>query len=360
VPHLEDKTIDFLGAGLLITTLVPLLLGLIWGGNQYAWGSLTEILLIGGGILSLALFLLTERVAKQPILPLDLFKNRIFSFSVAVTFLSGMAMFGAIVFIPLFAQLVLGTSATASGTILTPLMVGLIASSIITGQLISKTGKYKLNAIVGMAGLTGGLLWLATINPATTSLGLAMRLAFTGLGLGSTIPVLNIAIQNAFDNSRIGVVSASSQLFRSIGGTVGTAIFGSVLNHVLTQKTAALSGNAFVKASPSLQPLTSQKIQGVLTPSVQHGIMDKLHTIPGTAGTIMQHDFSVLVSGAKLAFSSSVAEVFLMGSILAGLGFVLTFFIPEIPLRKSDHKPSEDIVADLGQTAPVEQPALAH
>lgn len=360
IPHLEDKTIDFLGAGLLILTLVPLLLGLLWGGNQYPWGSLVENSLFGGGILALILFLQTERVAKQPILPLDLFKSRIFTVSVAVTFLSGMAMFGAIVFIPLFAQLVLGTSATASGTILTPLMVGLITSSIITGQLISKTGKYKLNAIFGMAGLAAGLLWLSTITPETTKTGLILRLAVTGLGLGSTIPVLNIAIQNAFDNSRIGVVSASSQLFRSIGGTVGTAIFGSVLNNTLTHKTASLASNSFVQASPKLQPLTAEKTQGLLSPLSQHATLEALAKVPGASGDAIRHSYTILISGAKVAFASSVAEVFLIGSAITAIALVLTFFLPEIPLRKSDHKASEDMAPEMGQASAENQPALAH
>ena len=360
IPHLEDKTIDFLGAGLLILTLVPLLLGLLWGGNQYPWGSLVENSLFAGGILALILFIQTERVAKQPILPLDLFRSRIFTVSVAVTFLSGMAMFGAIVFIPLFAQLVLGTTATASGTILTPLMVGLIVSSIITGQLISKTGKYKINVIVGMAGLTGGLLWLSNITTETTKTGLILRLAVTGLGLGSTIPVLNIAIQNAFDNSRIGVVSASSQLFRSIGGTVGTAIFGSVLNNSLTHKTASLASNSFVHASQKLQPLTAEKTQGLLSQTGQHATLEALSKAPGVAGEVIRHSYLALITGAKVAFASSVAEVFLIGSAISALAFVLTFFLPEIPLRKSDHSSSEDIAPEMVQGATESQTVPAH
>ena len=211
-----------------------------------------------------------------------------------------------------------------------------------------------------MAGLTVGLLWLSTITPETTKTGLILRLAVTGLGLGSTIPVLNIAIQNAFDNSRIGVVSASSQLFRSIGGTVGTAIFGSVLNNTLTHKTASLASNSFVQASPKLQPLSAEKTQGLLSQMAQHATLEALAKVPGASGEAIRHSYIALINGAKVAFASSVAEVFLIGSAISALALVLTFFLPEIPLRKSDHSSSEDIVPEMAQGHTESQPVSAH
>jgi EmrB/QacA subfamily drug resistance transporter len=359
VPHLEDKTIDYLGAILLTSSLVSLLLGLIWGGKQYAWGSLTEICLFVFGAITLALFLMAERVAKQPILPLDLFKNRIFVVSVITIFISAMAMFGSIVYIPLFAQLVIGTSATASGTILTPLMAGLIIASIISGQVVSKTGKYRSLAIGGFGVLSIGLFWLSTVTASTTRIELALRMVIAGAGLGTTFPIFNIAIQNAFDNSRIGVVTAASQLFRNIGQTVGTAIFGSVFNNVIAQKTASLSSNTFIKANPQFHPLDGNKIQALLTPSVQHTITDKLTLIPGMQGQIIQHSFTLAVSGAKDAFASTVAFVFLIGAVISLIGFGLTFALKEIPLRRSDKKPGNELATEFGQ-GDDEQPAFAH
>lgn len=360
VPHMEDKTIDYLGAILLTSSLVSILLGLIWGGKQYAWGSLTEVSLFVFGLITLVLFIMAERVARQPILPLDLFKNRIFNVSVATIFISAMAMFGSIVYIPLFAQLVIGTSATASGTILTPLMIGLIGASIISGQVISRTGKYRKLAIGGFTLLTVGLFWLSQITAATTQWGLALRMIVAGAGLGTTFPIFNIAVQNAFDNSRIGVVTASTQLFRNIGQTVGTAIFGSIFNNTITHKTAELSNNAFIKSSPQFHPLDGNKIQALLTPSIQHSISAKISLLPAMQSEVIQSSFNAAIASARSSFASTVAFVFMIGAFISVVGFVLTFFLKEIPLRKTDKMPTEDLANEMGQANAKDVIAPAH
>jgi EmrB/QacA subfamily drug resistance transporter len=180
----KDRSIDYAGAGLLATTLVPFLLALVWGGSQYAWSSSIILSLFGGAFISLVLFLWTESRVKEPILSLGLFKNRVFLVSVIATFLTAMGMFGAIIYIPIFAQGVIGISATSSGLILTPLMVALIAASALAGQIISRTGKYRALAIGGMVITVLGMYWFSTIGIATTNILLGARMVVLGLGLG--------------------------------------------------------------------------------------------------------------------------------------------------------------------------------
>lgn len=232
---IKDKSIDYLGAIYLTLGLTSLLLGVTWGGNVYPWNSVEIILLLAFSFVTLSFFASVESFVKNPILPLELFKNSTFNVSIALVFLVGMGMFGVISVIPLFAQKVIGVSATNSGAIMFPMMGGMIGASIFGGQLLSKFKKYKALAVLG-AGITWfAISWLSTMNGQTTQAALSFRMIFVGIGMGLSMPVLNIAIQNAFDRSKIGVVTASTQLFRSIGGAIGVAVAGSILNTVLAK-----------------------------------------------------------------------------------------------------------------------------
>jgi EmrB/QacA subfamily drug resistance transporter len=366
---IADKTIDYLGALLLTSTLVPLLLALSFGGSTYAWGSAQILGLFTLSIASLAGFLFAERSAPQPILPLELFHNRTFTTSVIITFLTSAALFGAIVYIPLFAQLVLGTSATQSGTILTPLMFGLIGASVVSGQLISRTGKYKLLALIGLGILTIGLGWLATVGVETTQAGLMLRMVITGVGLGLTSPIFTIAVQNAFDSSYIGVVTAGTQLFRSVGGVVGTAVLGGLFNNALALKAnAALTQTDFVKlatqANLPFVKIDAGTIQAVLSNEGHAAIVAKLSQIPLPLGTHLLSAFSDFVAITKDAFASSVSIVFLAGALVAALAFIIGFAMPELPLRESNASKSriteagDELAVELGQANPKDEPIL--
>ncbi len=300
MPHIEAKgrkAIDYLGAFLLAGGLSSLLLGFVWGGNQYAWGSLE---VVGTFVLSAVLLLwfglVEHRRPHDAILPLDLFKSSIFSVSMLIVFLIGIAMFGAILYIPLFAQDVLGRTATNSGVILTPMVLSLVVVSIVAGQVVSRTGRYKKLAVAGMAAVTGGLLWLSAVGTTTTGAQLTERMILVGAGLGIGMPIFNLIVQNAFDHSRIGVVTASVQLFRSIGATVGVAIMGSVLNNRLAQNLAHTGTHI---SSSQLSNLNPQNI----SPAV------------------------------KSALSSSIADVFLIGGLVVSLAFFASWFLKEVPLR---------------------------
>lgn len=213
-----------------------------------------------------------------------------------IVFLIGIAMFGAILYIPLFAQDVLGRSATNSGVILTPMILSLVAVSIVSGQIVSRTGRYKKLAIGGMTAITGGLLWLSTVGTATTGAQLTERMIVVGAGLGIGMPIFNLIVQNAFDHTRLGVVTASVQLFRSIGATVGVATMGSILNNRLAHSLASTGQHV---TSSQLSNLNSQNI----SPAV------------------------------KTSLSHSVADVFLIGGLVVSVAFFASWFLKEVPLR---------------------------
>ncbi|HVO86637.1 MAG TPA: MDR family MFS transporter [Candidatus Binatia bacterium] len=308
MPHIEsdkkDQRIDYLGAGLLAGGLSSLLLGFVWGGAQYPWASWEVI-----GIFSLAAILLTSFAITEygrpsmAILPLDLFKNSTFSLSMLIVFLIGIAMFGAILYIPLFAQDVLGRSATNSGVILTPLVLSLVVVSILSGQFVSRTGRYKALAVIGTGAITVGLLWLSKVNVATTGSELTKHMILLGAGLGLGMPIFNLIVQNAFDHSRLGIVTASVQMFRSIGATVGVAVMGSILNNRLTQNLAH-----------SASKVSANELSGLNATHVSLAI--------------------------RQALASAISDVFLISGLVVSVAFFASWFIKEVPLRDSHEHPT--------------------
>lgn len=338
---IKDKTIDYLGSLTLTVGLITLLLGFVLGGSQFAWNSSQIIALFLTSIASFVLFGVVEKRARQPILPLSLFKNPIFSVSMLIIFLTGIGMFGAILYIPLFAQIVLGISATDSGTILTPLMLGLIFSSIITGQIVSRTGKYKLLTILGLAIIPIALYLLSGMNPQTTQGELVLRTIFVGIGLGITMPVFTIVVQNAFDHSRLGVVTASTQLFRSVGGTVGVAIMGSILNNSMSLKLGELSTSKFAQTLARFNPdfgfenIDVNKLQGLM--SNQKALEVGIANLPPLIKVDVMQSFEEFGAKIKEILALSIGEVFLASSVLMIVALFAGFFLKEIPLRKSHH-----------------------
>lgn len=348
--HISGKrSIDYLGALLLILGLVPFLLGLVWGGNEYPWLSPQILGLFSFATAALLGFGFVENKAEEPIIPLTLFHNKIFRVSVMATFLTSMGMFGAILYIPLFAQGVLGSSATNSGFILTPLMIGLIAASAFSGQVVSRTGKYKRLAIIGTGIIMAAMIFLSTIGTSTTTLGLILRMVFLGIGLGLTMPIFNIAVQNAFAQEKLGVVTAGIQLFRSIGGTVGTAVMGSVLNNGLVSGVKKISDDPFLQQMSKSNPhFTADKFdanaaQGFLSSDVQNQIYTQLQQLPQPMQNNALQTFADFLSKIKSIMATSISEVFIIASVLMALAFIISFFLQEIPLRKSQKTFGEEV-----------------
>jgi EmrB/QacA subfamily drug resistance transporter len=357
LPHLapdrKGRSIDYTGALLLTVSLVSLLLALIWGGGQFPWGSRTILGLFGVALVGLVLFGIVETRAKEAVLPLSLFSNRIFSVSMAALFLVGIGMFGAIVFVPLFAQLVLGVSATNSGTILTPLTLGFVVASIISGQLTSHTGRYKAIAVAGLALATVALYSMSRMTSQTSQGDMVVRMVATGLGIGAALPVFTLAVQNAFEHAKLGIATASAQLFRSIGATVGTAVLGSVLNGRLKHELGNLAADPFIRLAARAYPAAhldrpdANSLQMILTQPGRGRIEAELARLPLASAPQANAAFQGFMSRAREAFAVSIAETFLISAVLMAAAFVVALFLKEIPLRKThgDH-PGEPLRAD--------------
>jgi EmrB/QacA subfamily drug resistance transporter len=296
--------IDYLGAALLAGGLACLVLLTSLGGTTYAWGS-PEIIALGViGLVLLVLFPFAEQRAVEPILPLSLFSSRIFVVCSGIGFIIGVALFGAVTFLPLFLQIVRERSPTSSGLQLTPMMAGLLVTSIVSGQLISRTGRYRPFPIVGTAVATAGMALLTQLNIHTTTLTTSLYMLVLGLGLGMVMQVLVLAVQNAVPPNVMGVATSGSIMFRQIGGSVGIAAFGAIFaNHLRTNLVATLPHGA--------HPLRT------IAPATVRALPPHLHTI-------YVH-----------AFADSLHPVFVVGAVISGLAFVLTWFLTEVPLRRT-------------------------
>ena len=229
----QDHSIDWLGAGILAAGTTALLLGLVWGGNEYPWASPEVVVALGAAVFFLAVFAVVERLVKEPILPFDILRNQTVASSVACMALVGAAMFGTISYVPLFVQGVIGTSATSSGVVLTPLILGAVTTSFISGQIVSRTGRYRPNTLIGpiVLGLGELMLWRLGVNSTNADAATAMVIA--GVGLGMMMQIFVLSIQNSVTRSAMGSATALSQFSRSIGATLGVTLMGVIVNQRL-------------------------------------------------------------------------------------------------------------------------------
>lgn len=368
-PDVKRRIVDYAGAAFLSTGLVSLLLALVWGGSEYAWQSPVIIALLAGAAVLLSTFVFIERKAQEPILPLSLFRNKTFVVSILATFLSAAGMFGAIIYIPLYAQGVIGVSATNSGLILMPLMFGLIAASIVTGQIMSRTGRYKWLAVTGMGIITIGMFLFSRMGIDTTNGELIRNMVIAGIGLGTTFPIFNLVVQNAFDHSKLGVVTAANQLFRSIGGTVGTAVLASLLNNRLQAQLGNLSGEPFVQALQQFRPELAatatdlNSLQGLLQPAGREQILGLIAQAPAAMADTLMGAFNGFLVVLRGAYNGAITDVFFAGAILMAVAFVVVWFLPFVPLRKSHQsklvEAGMELEAELGQADEEHEPDLA-
>ena len=335
--------IDYLGAALLTVALACLVLATSLGGTEgWAWDSLQIIGMFIAAAVATGLFLLTERHAKDPILPLRFFKSRVFNVVSILFVLFGMAFFGAIIYIPTFAQQVLGFSATNSGILMLPMVVGLTVASIGSGQIVSKTGKYKALVIIGLAIATIGIFALSTLSTTSDYWDLSWRMAVTGLGLGMAMPIFNLAVQNALPQKDLGAVTSSTQLFRSIGGTVGLAIMGGVLNNILAGQLANAKNEPFVKIAEAsgqgahFSNLDVNSMQGVVSPEAQSAITQNLQQLPSAAQQPALDAFHHFVATLQGALSHSLTQIFLLSAAVMVVAFLISFALKEVPLKHHD------------------------
>jgi hypothetical protein len=308
--HAAKGKIDFVGAGLIIATVVPLLLALTFGGHRYPWASPVVLGLFGASVVGLVLYVVAERFASDPILPLDLFKSRVFSTSNLAGFLISMSFMSTVAFLPLFMQLGQGVPATTSGLSTLPMMAGIMGSSILSGRLVSKTGIYKPYMIAGVLITALGIWLLSQMHAGTTRLDLAWRMLVLGIGLGPGQSLFSLAVQNAMPISRLGVVTSSSQFFRQIGSTIGVAVFGTILTSNLN------SG------------------LGKIMPGVDVGKLQGMGA-EAAAGTKL-----ALPPFVREIIASSITDTFALGLWLVGAALLVVFLIPQIPMRETPVAPA--------------------
>ena len=302
-------TIDYLGAVLLAGGLSAIVLYTSLGGTTYSWSAPGMLALIVAGPLLLAAFVFVESRAPEPIIPLELFRNRIFTVTSAIGFIVGLALFGAITYLPLYLQDVKGHSPTTSGLLITPMMAGLLTTSIASGQLISRFGRYRPFPIAGTAIMAVGLALLSRLQVGTSTLVTGLYMLVLGLGLGLVLQVLVLAAQNSVDYKYLGVASSGSTLFRQVGGSIGVAAFGAIFsNRLHANLSTSLPPGAHVPAAPN--PAAIKRL-----PSAVHGAY-------------------------TTAITNALHPVFLSAAGLAVVAFVLTWFLREVPLRATAQAPN--------------------
>jgi len=332
----QTSKIDYLGAVFVTCIIVTLLLAFSWAGSKYEWSSPQILALLAGTVISLVIFLIVEKRAQAPILPLSLFQNGIFVVSNIIGFMVGIAMFGSLMYIPLFVQGVIGTSAAQSGLVTMPMMVSMVACSALAGQLTSRTGKYKWVALLGGAVLAVGMYMLAQMDIHTTNGEAAINMIVVGAGLGFTMPVFMLAVQNATPHNLLGVTSSSVQLFRQIGGTVGVAIMGTLMSNTIKDE---MTANLPAEAQQFLaQPGMQDKADALLNPQLLVA-PDKLAEIQTSLPAAAQPMFEQLITALKSALAIGLDHVFTVGLVIGIAAFVLTFLLKEIPLRTSNAEP---------------------
>lgn len=339
-PEASNNKVDYWGIVALILTVVPALLALSWGGVDYPWISVTIIsMFIFSALMGIA-FVTIERRSDNPLIPMSLFRNRIVAVSELVIFFTAIGMFGIIIFVPLYFQGVLGMSATTSGSFLTPMMLGMVVGSIVSGQLLSRTGgHYKIQGAIGIAIMLVGMILLSRMTIDTSYAFAVLNIVITGLGLGITMPLYMIAVQNAVPHEVLGVATSSVAFFRSIGGSVGLAIFGSVMNNRFASGFIDLLPSEVKDTIPPEQLNNlARNPQALVSTEAQAQLKAILENF-GSQGTAF---FEHIMQALQLALDSALSEVFLIGAFIVVISFVINLFIKEIPLRRQHSSNSSD------------------
>ncbi|MGQ4668323.1 MDR family MFS transporter [Metabacillus halosaccharovorans] len=334
----EKEPIDFLGSITLTITIVSLLLGFTWAGDKFEWASFQIIGLFSLTLISLLAFIFIELKVKSPVLPLYLFKNSVFTVSNIAGMLMGMGMFGTIMYVPFYVQGVQGESATVSGLVEMVMTIAMVSSSILVGNLITKTGKYKIFALLGLIIMAIGLIMNSTLQVESSLTRLILQLIVVGIGLGVNMPVFNITVQNAVSHKYLGVATSAMQTFRQIGGTVGVALLGSVMGNKMANE---LSSTTKVENAPTPPPEMAETMSQLQNPQV---LMDseKLESIQSELPAEMAPFFEQFIQVLKEALNTSLTTVFTVSAGIIGLAFIVTLFLKEIPLRTTNNDEEEN------------------
>lgn len=356
--HDASRKLDYAGAGVLAATIAPLLLGFSWAGNEYGWASPQVVASFGISAVMAAAFVVIERHAAEPIIPFALFRNSVFAVSTLITLVSGAAMFSGSLYLPLFMQGVLSFSATNSGLVMMPMTLSMVIGSLVSGQMVSRTGKYKWNCVAGFAVATGGLYLLSTMDAHSSRYPGMSGMAVLGLGLGLAFTPLVLSAQNAVPHSMMGVTTSINQFSRSVGGTIGVAIMGSLLTKRLDSELATGLPTEVTQRAPA--PL----IEALKNPRLllDHQALQRVHS-EGFApifGGDADRLFNSAVATMKDGLAAAISEVFLIATAIMFAGFLISFLLKEVPLRTTYEMPSALDAAPEGEATkePVAGPSI--
>ncbi|MFF4333990.1 MDR family MFS transporter [[Kitasatospora] papulosa] len=318
--------IDYPGIGLVAVGSGALILGTSWGGNEYAWGSPVIIGLFVGGLIALALFCLVETRAKEPMLPMRLFRGPVFAVCSILSFIVGFAMLGAMIYLPTYLQYVDGDSATLSGVRTLPLVIGLLAASIFSGNAVSRTGHYRFFPVIGSLVMAAGLYLLSRMGPGSGVWLESLYMLVLGIGIGLSMQVLTIAVQNTVDYADLGTATSGVTFFRTLGSSFGTAVFGTIYANALrpnltqgVEQAARAGGDPASLARVAESPLAVHALPPEQTAPLAQAYADTLHT------------------------------VFLWTVPVALLGFVVSLFLKQVKLRDSARASSTDMGEGFAQ-----------
>ena len=318
-PTHRQVIIDWLGAALMVSGVVVALMVVEWGGREYAWSSPTIIGMTIAAVALVALFVWRELRTPEPVVPMKLFRIRVFSVASIMSFVTGFAMFGAIVYMPIYLQVVQGHTPTESGLMLLPLMAGLLTMSILSGRAVSRTGKYRIFPIVGSGVATVGLAMFTQLAVDTPYWRIALAMLVLGIGMGLMMQVLVVATQNAVSPGDIGAATSGTTFFRSMGGSFGTAILGAVLSAVLANEIAS-------------------RLPGIGAAADTNSI-SALQTLPAAIrGPVLE------------SFVAAIDQIFVIATPVMAVAFLVSWFMPEVELR---HRPTtEESIVDSALTGP--------
>jgi EmrB/QacA subfamily drug resistance transporter len=311
----RQHKIDYLGAATIVGAVTCLLLYLDWRGNDYGWTDPFALVLVAGTVLLAGLFVAIERRADEPIIPMRLFRNPVFSVGNLFAFLAGVAMFGTIIFLPVYLQAVKGFSPTESGLALLPAIVGIFSTSITSGQLITRTGRYKIFPVIGAVVMTVAMFLLSRLGVDTPFWQVALYEYLFGAGLGFTMQTIVTAVQNSVEYRDMGAATSSTTFFRQMGGSVGAAVFGAVLSSRLTHYLIEQLAKAGVQPGAGGPKVEANDVQAI------------------------QHLGEPIKSVVLWAFTHALDDVFLVGVPFMVAAVVVALMLKEVPLRTGEPQP---------------------
>lgn len=334
VPRREGETIDYFGSLFLTVTIVALLLAFSLGGDgpgKYAWSSGVILGLFGLTILGLVVFIITESKVKSPVLPLSLFKSDIVTISNLAGFFLGAGMMGVMIYAPFFIQGVKGISPSGSGYIMIPMSIMMVFATTFAGQFMTKTGKYKGMAIAGLFTAALGIFPLYFISIDTPVYLMVILLSIIGLGLGASMPVFSLTVQNAVPLRELGVASASSQLFRSLGNTIGIGVMGAIMSSRMTSRMKEMFENTNLGAQSQIPPEQAKQFGELMNPEI---LLDqpKLDQITEQLPADLVPLAEQIVRNVRDVFSDALTTTFLTAAFIMLAGVIVALFLREIPL----------------------------